>query len=85
MPTKRKIKKIASTKIKGFAVVQEADGQVIGPVRAKPTLNEAIDLAVTLAKEQTDADPEKLRADLETEHCVADPDGEWAIYVTGLE
>ena len=68
-----------------FAVVQEADSQVIGSVRAKSTLKEALDLALELATEQTDADPKKLRAELEAEHLVADPDGGWAVYVTNLE
>ena len=68
-----------------FAVVQQADGQVIGPVRARATLKEALDLALALATEQTDTDQEKLRAELEAEHWVADPDGGWAVYVTDLE
>ena len=69
---------------RGFAVVQEADGEVVGPVRARATLAEAIDLAVGIAAEQTDAEPEKLRAELEAQRMVADPDGGWAIYVTDL-
>lgn len=67
-----------------FAVVQEADGQVIGPVRSAATLNDALNLALELAAEQTDLDWEKLWADLETKHWVADPDGGWAVYVTDL-
>ena len=82
---KLKIGKPADPKLKGFAVVREADGQVIGPVRVRPTWEEAIALALTLATQQTDANPKKLRAELESEYRAADPDGGWAVYVTGLE
>lgn len=67
-----------------FAVVQQADGQVIGAVRARPTLQDALELALALATEQTDIDPTKLRAELEADHWVADPDDGWAVYVTDL-
>ena len=80
-----KVCKLAEPKPDGFAVLQEADGQVISVVRTRPTLKEAIDLALAIATEQTDADPAKLRADLEAELRVSDPDGGWCVYVTTLE
>lgn len=69
----------------GFAVVQEADGQVVGAVHTRRTIEEAIDLALAVATEQTDTDSLKLRAELETEHRASDRNGDWAVYVTGVE
>lgn len=69
---------------KGYVVVQEADNKVIGNVIYRPSFDEAIKLAVELAVEQGRHDADECKEELEDEGYVADPDGGWAVYVTGI-